>query len=373
MLKRAIDSGAITISRKQSPHLNLGKIKASMVLFSGDDVRVESERRIEPAVDFNYELLFEDDVLFVINKPANLPVHPAGRYFFNTLLTHLKAQSLGKAPPKDDEPYYLVHRIDKETSGILVLAKEKEACANLVKQFADRKTEKTYLAIARGITPENFEDPSPLGPDPHSQIRLKQAVVSEDKGGAHALTRFERISTHIRPGPGGKTPSLNPKHAFSVVKCFPKTGRQHQIRVHLEHSGHPIVGDKLYGLPEGFSKGFYEHGIDQFLTPERLAVLCIPRHALHAHELKFKHPTTGKEMHFKSDLPKDLQEFLKAVETGEWIPPPERLMMLVPDEKPRYLDPSDDPDYDPAADPESDDQTDRRLDPTLDLSELADE
>jgi 23S rRNA pseudouridine1911/1915/1917 synthase len=295
-LKRAIDRGIVTIQREQSPHLTVGRLKPSLQLIIGDEVQVLTERKVEPEVSFDYKVIYEDDVLFVINKPANLPVHPAGRYFFNTLLTHLKTEG-HKSPLRADIEYYLVHRIDKETSGILVLCKEKEASAHLTAQFAARKTEKYYLAIARGITPEEFEVDLAMKRATDSEISLKMAIAPESEGGQSALTRFKRQSVH-----------RHPKHGdFSVVQCFPRTGRQHQIRVHLEAAGHPIVGDKLYGMPEEEALRFYER---LRLTPEAEARLLIPRHALHAAGIRFQHPVTQEWMDFSSPLPPDLQAFL---------------------------------------------------------------
>src|SRR5205823_5907113 len=118
---------------------------------------------------------------------------------------------------------------------VLVLAKDREICAGLTAQFADRSTEKVYLAIVHGIPPAEFEVGLAIKRDPASAIKLKMAPAHVSEGGYSALTRFHRVSVH-----GG----------FSLVECHPKTGRQHQIRVHLAESGHPIVGDKLYGIPE---------------------------------------------------------------------------------------------------------------------------
>jgi len=291
-IKRAIDSGAVTLKREQSPHLSVGKLKPSSQLIPGDEVLVLSERKPEPEVNFNYRILFEDDVLFVIEKPANLPVHPSGRFFFNTLLIHLKTEG-HKNPLKSEREYFLVHRIDRETSGVLVLAKTREACADLTRQFAERKTEKTYLAIVRGVAPETFEVDQPMCRATKSLISLKMAVTPEDEGGQQAFTAFKRLEVH-----GG----------YSLVECYPKTGRQHQIRVHLDHAGFPIVGDKLYGLPESEAFRFYDR---KHLTPEAEARLLLPRHALHAAGIRFRHPVSGKMIDFRCELPEDLKGFLR--------------------------------------------------------------
>lgn len=309
-LKRAIDRGVITIERNHGPHLTVGRIKPSLQLLVGDEVRVLTEKKQEPEVCFDYKVIYEDDVLFVIDKPANLPVHPAGRYFFNTLLTHLKTEG-HKQPLRADIDYYLVHRIDKETSGILVLCKEKEASAHLTAQFAARKTEKTYLAIARGITPPEFEVTLAMKRATDSAISLKMMIASEENGGQSASTRFQRLSIRKHPDHG----------YFSVVECYPKTGRQHQIRLHLESQGHPILGDKLYGVPETEALRFYDR---LHLTAEAEARLIIRRHALHAAGIRFEHPVTKKQMEFASPFPQDLQNFL--AECEEITAPPAQSM-----------------------------------------------
>ena len=297
-IKAAIGSGAISVKREQSPHLHLGKLKPSAQVFAGDRVLVLSERKPEPEVNFNYRVIYEDEVLFVIEKPANLPVHPAGSYFFNTLLVHLKTQG-HQDPLKMEREYFLVHRIDKETSGILVLAKEKEACAHLVAQFADRTTAKRYLAVVKGVVPEYFEVDAPMLKDDGSAIGLKMRTGDiTEEGAMTAFTGFKRLEV---------------AGDFSLVECFPKTGRQHQIRVHLAHSGHPIVGDKLYGIPESEAIRFYER---RNLSAEAQAQLILPRHALHSAGLAFTHPLTGKRMEFMTDLPPDLREFMESQKRG---------------------------------------------------------
>ncbi len=290
-LKRAIDEGIVTIKREQSPHLKLGRTKPSYQLVPGDEVLVLTERKPEPEVSFDYKILFEDESLFVIDKPAQLPVHPAGRYFFNTLLVHLKTQG-HVTPLKIEREFFLAHRIDKETSGVLVLTKDKEVCAHITRQFAERTTQKRYLAIVRGVCPEQFEVPLAINRAPNSLIELKMGIIPESEGGQPSFTSFKRLQTNGH---------------YSLVECFPKTGRQHQIRVHLDAVGHPIVGDKLYGLPEKEALRFYDR---QHLTPEAEAQLLLPRHALHASSIRFTHPLTNKRMEFSAPMPHDLKTFI---------------------------------------------------------------
>ncbi len=294
-VKRAIDAGSIILERTQGAHLTVGRLKPSTQLVAGDRVLVVSERKPEPAVDFNYKVVYEDELLYVIDKPAHLPVHPAGRYFFNTLLIHLKTRGHSD-PLRLEREYFLVHRIDKETSGVLVLAKEREACTDLTRQFAERTTKKKYLAIARGVTPEEFQVNLAIKRHTHSLIDVKMMTATEEAGGQSALTQFKRLSVHE-----------NQHGRFSLVECHPHTGRQHQIRLHLEAAGHPIVGDKLYGMPEEEAVCFYER---RHLSAEAQAKLLLSRHALHAAEIAFEHPGTGVRMTFAAELPTELRSFL---------------------------------------------------------------
>jgi len=343
-LKRAIEVGAITVER-QGAHHPAGKIKPSFCIQDGDLIRVLSKKRAEPEVNFDYQILYEDEDILVVDKPPNLPVHPAGRFFFNTLLIHLKTRGF-QNELESERTLFLVHRIDKETSGILLLAKSKEACFNLTDQFKFRKTDKYYLAIVKG-TPHapSFDVNQPLGKIKGSRIGLKMYLVPEAEGGQSALTHFETIET--RTGKLG---------TFSLVACFPRTGRQHQIRVHAEASGIPLVGDKLYGLSEDAAIALLDHNredshstaspepileeqevleenleFEDFppfeipdptsnLYAETEAKLLIPRHALHAAGLRFTHPRTLKEMVFESPFPKDLLNFFERLEDAKLAP-----------------------------------------------------
>ena len=180
----------------------------------------------------------------------------------------------------------------------MILAKTKEACVDLTRQFAARQTEKTYLAIAHGETPETFEVAAPLMRAKNSLIAVRMSVGTLEEGAQASLTQFTRLKTY-RVGP--KT--------YSLVECRPRTGRQHQIRVHLDAAGHPIVGDKLYGMPESESVHYYER---KHLTPEAQARLLLPRHALHAAKLRFVHPGDQLAREYEAPFPADLVAFLEA-------------------------------------------------------------
>ncbi len=302
-IQESIDRGVITIQREPGHHFQLGKIKASQQLLTGDQVLVLSARKPEPPVDFNYQILHEDESLFIINKPGNLPVHPAGRYFFNSLLVHLRTHG-HQTPLKANREYFLVHRIDRETSGVLVLTKTRVSAAHLTKQFADRVTDKYYLAVVHGAPQQEFEVAAPMRRSTTSRIELKMEIApSDDAPNAQtALTRFKLLE---RAGP------------YSLLACYPKTGRQHQIRVHLNHVGHPIVGDKLYGMSESDAYRYFE---SKFLSDEAKERLLLPRHGLHAAGIRFKHPDTDLLMEYATPPPPDLRHFLYSKKSLEFDP-----------------------------------------------------
>jgi len=310
-LKKVISSGVVSVKRNQA----VGKLKPSFQLLAGDKIQVISKRNAEPEVNFDYKVIYEDEALLVINKPGNLPVHPAGSYYFHTLLIHLRTKGFTQEP-KETQQYYLPHRIDKETSGIIVLCKTPEHCANLTHQFASRVPKKRYLAICYGKFNEtSFNVNSPMKRAVNSKIRLKMQITNHDDNDAlSAQTDFKVLSAG---------------NHFSLVECFPKTGRQHQIRVHLESIGHPIVGDKLYSLPESEAVLFYEIPQEKYqlkdkdnpyvlaprmVKPQIHKKLILQRQALHASEIEFKHPISGETVKFKADLADDLKKHLQKAE-----------------------------------------------------------
>ncbi len=229
------------------------------------------------------DILYEDDDLIVLNKPAGMVVHPAAGNFsgtlVNALLAHCGDSLSGIGGVKRPG---IVHRIDKETSGILVVAKNDTAHQKLSEQFSVHSIHRVYQAIVYGFSPPSGTVQGNIGRSPSN--RQKMAIVTQ--GGKPAVTHFHLIK-----------PLFNGK--ASLIECRLETGRTHQIRVHMTSIKHPLVGDKTYGnAPKG--------------TPEILRIF--PRQALHAAQLGFIHPRTGKKLLFKAPLPLDMQLLLDASE-----------------------------------------------------------
>ncbi len=242
-------------------------------LKGGDILAYDASGIVEPWVDKGIQLLYEDEWFVAVDKTGNLPVHPAGRYFNNTLVSLLEDRYGRKLYP--------VHRLDRETSGVILLAFDSQGVECL--SDAISQGSKEYLALVHG----NFPDHEmivelPLGRDAASAVRKKRKAW---KGGTErARTRFRKVLV---------------AGDISLVRCFPETGRLHQIRAHLLSAGFPIVGDKLYGKDETAFLTFIEQG----LTPEIEKLLLLPRAALHNARMVFRHPQTSQEMVICAPLP----------------------------------------------------------------------
>ncbi len=226
------------------------------------------------------QVLHEDDRVLVVNKPAGLLVHPAGDQFAYAVIGIAKTA-------RPDDLIDLCHRLDRDTSGVLVLTKDLEANA-FIKSALNRRDaamEKTYLAIVRGPVPwQTVDVRAPIGDRIDSEVRLRRGVVEDGKS---AHTTFRRIQQL----PDG-----------ALVACTLHTGRTHQIRVHLEHIGHPLLGDKVYGQPDDVFIGWNQDGA----TDAVRAAVRFPRHCLHAWRLRLPHPD-GTTLSIEAPLTADLQ------------------------------------------------------------------
>jgi 23S rRNA pseudouridine1911/1915/1917 synthase len=244
----------------------------------------------EDPVPTDIPILYEDEHLLAVNKPALLPVHPTARYHKNTLIKLLK-------DARPDEFLSLGHRIDRETSGVLLLPKSAE-CDRALKKLLEQRTgiDKTYVAITWGVpaTPRDFRVDVPLELDPESTLKVKMRA-SRSPDALSAGTRFVIEDTRTR----------SDGRAYARLRCDLETGRQHQIRVHLTTVGVAIVGDKLYGPDERL----FIRCADGELTDDDRTLLELPRHALHAARLALPHPITGTRLEIEAPLPSDLAAF----------------------------------------------------------------
>ncbi len=239
------------------------------------------------AEDIPLDIVYEDDFLLVVNKPPGLVVHPGHGNYHGTLVNAL-AYHFKDNPDYDvnDPRMGLVHRIDKDTSGLLVVAKTPNAKTALGKQFFNKTTKREYVAVVWGSpSPANGRIEGNIGRS--LKDRLQMAVFPDGSNGKHAVTHYETIEN---------------LGYVSVVKCRLETGRTHQIRVHMRHIGHPLLNDARYGGDQ-ILRGVTSAKYRQFVA--NCFELC-PRQALHARTLGFVHPETGEEMFFSAPVPDDM-------------------------------------------------------------------
>jgi 23S rRNA pseudouridine1911/1915/1917 synthase len=237
------------------------------------------------AEDIPLDIVYEDDALIVVNKPAGMVVHPGHGNYSGTLVNGL-IHHIENLPTNSNERPGLVHRIDKDTSGLLVVAKTEYALANLSKQFFDRTTERLYYALVWG----NIDEDQGIieGNIGRSlKNRLQMDVFPEGDFGKHAVTHYKVIDRFMY---------------VTLVQCKLETGRTHQIRAHFKHIGHTLFNDERYGGND-ILKGTTFTKYKQFVQN---CFKTLPRQALHAKTLGFTHPTTGEFMQFNSEMPEDI-------------------------------------------------------------------
>ena len=278
-LQRLIEAGDVLVNGKAS--------KVSYKVAASDEVEVELTP--PPASNFTPEniplnIVYEDAHVIVVNKPAGLVVHPAAGAYSGTLANALayhfqRLSNAGSIRPG------IVHRLDKDTSGLMVVAKTEAAHENLTDQFRAREVFKSYIALVYGvIKEESGRIEQPIARDPRNRTRM--AVVA---GGRGALSLFKVRRSY---------------DSFTLVDVELKTGRTHQIRVHLSWLKHPVVADELYS-------GGRENNLDVKL---RAQIRKVNRQFLHAEQLGFHHPQTGEQMHFSAPLPDGLLRFLEELD-----------------------------------------------------------
>lgn len=290
-VQQAILNGFLTVNGEN--------VKPNYKVRPGDQVLLLSYSQpvseiIEPE-DIPLQVIYEDDHLMVLNKPAGMVVHPGVGNFTGTLLNGIAGYLLKQNPAlnEDELPRYgLVHRIDKNTTGLLVVAKKGEAAAHLAKQFFNHTIQRNYIAVAWGDF-KDVEGTITTKIARHQRFRkIFDAYPMEEDIGKIAITHY-KVLAHF--------------NYVSLVQCTLETGRTHQIRVHLKHIGHTLFNDTDYG-GDKILKGTIHARYKQFV--ENCFNLC-PRCALHAKTLGFIHPATGKEMYFEAPLPEDMQALIE--------------------------------------------------------------
>ncbi len=257
---------------------------AQFLLSPGDELEYRIPDLPEPPVDTGYTILYQDDHLLAIDKPGNLPCHPAGKYFHHTLWALLKDRF-------PDEKFGFVNRLDRETSGVVLVGRHAQAIRDCRRQFDQRTVCKRYQVLVEGIFPEEMECSGHLEPDPDSQVRKKRRFVpgpvSAGPARDWAVTRFRR---------------LHQRGSIALVEALPQTGRLHQIRATLCSLGYPVVGDKLYGPDDQLFLRF----LDGSLSQADHRTLRLPRQALHAASLTLLHPVDHTPLTFTAPLPADM-------------------------------------------------------------------
>jgi len=258
--------------------------KAGETVEAGDVISVRLERqevRAEPEI-LPLEIVYEDDDLLVVNKRAGMVVHVGAGVksgtLVNALLHHIGRLSTAGGELRPG----IVHRLDRMTSGLMIVAKNNFTHQRLAAQFKERAIKKTYTALVHGrVASERGEIRRPVGRDPRRRVRMKAGGIRprEAVTGFHVLRRFPH---------------------FTLLEVKPQTGRTHQIRVHLSAAGNPVVGDTLYGAPGALRIGGRE-------------VNTLPRNFLHASVIEFQHPRRGVTLRLKSPLPTELEDFLNAL------------------------------------------------------------
>jgi 23S rRNA pseudouridine1911/1915/1917 synthase len=301
VIQRIIDAEAV--------HVNGRPVKASYKIRVGDLVRVwlpELHDHAPAPEEIPIDVIYEDEALTVVNKPPGMVTHPAKGNWKGTLVNALQFHYDSLSTLAGENRPGIIHRLDRDTSGLLVVMKDELAHRHLALQFERREVQKEYLALVYGV-PQRDSDYIEKEIGFHPLSREKMAIRSPQDGGKHALTYYEVVERF---------------RGYALVRCKPQTGRTHQIRVHLTHIGHPIVADKAYSGRDKLTLGDLLDAQSPAARSGELdpSAVLIDRQALHAHTLRFTHPVSGKEVHLTAPLPADMARTLDALRSYRAIP-----------------------------------------------------
>ena len=290
IVQRVIEAGGVQVNGKTA--------KASYKVRHNDHIRFQSPHLERPGPapeDIPLEVLFEDEHLAVIDKPPNMVVHPAKGNWSGTLVNALRHRFPDLSGLNGDYRAGIVHRLDRDTSGVILIAKEERTHRDLAMLFETRKIFKEYLALTNGVV-DRDSDYVEGKIAHHAHDRTKMTIADEeDELAKDALTYYEVIERF---------------RGFTFVRCVPKTGRTHQIRVHLASIGHPILADKLYSGRDKIRPSDFNREVS-----ESEDEVLLPRQALHAHRLRLTHPRTGSLLEVAAPLPTDMTRTLDALRT----------------------------------------------------------
>lgn len=282
-------------AERWAQRIHNGRVRVNGALVTPDDavrrrdVVTYSFYHNEPPVDLRYDVVYEDSDLLVVSKSGNLPVHACGVYIKSTLITHIKSVY--------GDHVNLAHRLDRETSGLVVMSRSRTAARGLGRMFAEGLVEKSYLAVVHGhVDRDDFVVDAPIA---RTDAVVAMSGARETMRGIASELRDDfprfvpkRVVDFARGKPAVTFFRVVRRGgAFTVLEAQPQSGRTNQIRVHLQHAGHPIVGDKVYGLAE-------------------TNVPTLDRHALHCRSLEFDHPITGRRLRLAAEVPEDLRAFV---------------------------------------------------------------
>jgi 23S rRNA pseudouridine1911/1915/1917 synthase len=282
VIQKVIDAQAVLVNGKP--------IKASYKVRLDDAIRIWLPELSDIAAapeDIPLEIVYEDAAMTVLNKPSGMVVHPAKGHWSGTLVNALQFHFDTLSTVGGENRPGIVHRLDRDTTGLLIVAKDDLAHRHLAAQFEQRTIHKEYLALVSG-TPERDSDYVERTIGVHPTNREKMAIRNPEDGGKEAVTFYEVIERF---------------RGFALVRCKPRTGRTHQIRVHLTHVGLPIVADKLYSGRDRLT-------LADLTGADGVEETLIERQALHAHTLRLAHPLSGQPLEFTAPLPADMTRTL---------------------------------------------------------------